>query len=912
MKYIIKLLCLFSFINIVWAENISVGFIYKQPPEEAFYLYDWLVVDPDNFSFEKLNEKFYIKNKKSKLFAYVSIGEIEPYRSYYKDIKKEWILGENKDWKTYIADLRNKGYMEFLINNVMSKLEKYDGFFFDTVDSYQAVLKKPEEIKAYQESIISFINEVKSKYSTKKIILNRGFEVVPYVKDKIDAVVAESLFYGLDTKSMYYKKQKEEEDRNWLLNQLSKIKELGLKVIVIDYVNPKDKKLQKEVAKKIYQYGFIPYVTDKFLQTLGTSIYQIIPRKILIPYNSSKTDPSYNEVHQNFQVFLEYLGFVPVLVDIKEIPKNYIGDEYAGVIVNLQPEEFSKEILAWIENQIKDGLKVFFLTLPYDEDFLSNVLKLKNIGTLSLFEKVDYKTYDYKYFEIKPENFGSIQKIVPFGNYKPVLSIYVGNKEFFPFAITDWGGYALENTFLFAGLDPALFVFNPVEIFKDVFKPSFPIPDVTTENGKRILISHIDGDAFFGVADFNPQKNLGEIIRDEILKVYKIPHTISIIEGEISPNGLYPDKSKNLESIAKSIFQLENVEPASHSFSHPYKWILLYEYFKHKDRNSYKEGIYNLNIKDYKFSLEREITDSIDYIDKNLLPPGKKVKVFLWTGDCVPPQEAIKLTYKYGIYNVNGGNTEISSKFPYFSLISSMGVNKGEYFQIYAPIQNENIYTDLWTYYNGYLNVISTFKLTDKPYRFKPLNIYYHFYSGQKISSLQALKEVYNYAISQDNNPMFLSEYAQRVLEFRNTVIAKDLVDNFVIRSEGNLKTVRFDKDIDIDIFKSEGILGYKKINNSIYVHLSNEGNSKIILSNEIPKFLLIDSNGQIVSYKKENDKIYFKLKSYLPLNFKILNKNCEVIVDPNKNYEIVKEKDIYEYKFKKEKEVNVEAYCKS
>ncbi len=910
MRYIIKLLCLFSLINIAWSENISVGFIYKQPPEEAFYLYDWLVVDPDNFSFEKLNEKFYIKNKKSKLFAYVSIGEVEPNRKYYKDIKKDWILGENKDWKTYIIDLRNKDCREFLIRNVLSNLENYDGFFFDTLDSYQLVLKKPEDIKAYEESIISFINQVKSKYPEKKIIINRGFEVVEYVKDKIDAVVAESLLYGLNTKNMTYKKQKEE-DTMWLLNQLNKIKQLGINVVVIDYIDPKDKKLQKEVAKKIYQYGFIPYVTDKYLQTLGTSIYQIIPRKILIPYNSSNLDPSYNVVHQNFQVFLEYLGFVPVLVDIKEIPKNYIGDEYAGVIIYLQSNEFSKEILDWIENQIKDGLKIFFLTLPSDENFLLNVLKLKSEGTVSLFEKVDYKNYDYKYFEIKPENFGSIEKIIPLSNYKPVLSMYVSNKEYVPFAITEWGGYAIEKTFLYTELDIARFVFNPVEIFEDVFKPYFPVPDVTTENGRRILTAHIDGDAFFGVADFNPQKNLGEIIRDEILKVYKIPHTISIIEGEISHDGLYPDKSEKLENIARSIFKLENVEPASHSFSHPFNWILLFEDSQHKNNNSHMEGIYNLNIKNYNFSIEREIIGSINYINKNLLPPEKKVKVFLWTGDCVPPKEAIKLTYESSVYNVNGGNTQISSKYPYFSLIAPMGVNKGEYFQIYTPIQNENVYTDLWKDYYGYVKVISTFELTDRPYRFKPMSIYYHFYSGQKINSLEALKKVYNYAISQENNPMFLSEYAQRVLEFRNTVVAKDLDDNFVIRGEGNLKTVRFDSDINIDIFKSEGVLGYKKINNSVYVHLSNEGKAKIILSNETPKFLFVDSNGQIASYKKENNKIYFKLKSYVPLSFKILNKNCKVIINPS-NYKIFKNKDNYEYQFKIEKEANVEAYCNS
>jgi len=908
MRYIIKLLCLFNLLfvfNLSHGKDLSVGFIYVEPPEEAFYLYDWLVVDPDNFSFEKLKEKYYIKNKKPKLFAYVSVGEIEPYRKYYKETDKSWIIGKNKDWKTYIADIRKKEYREFLINKVLKNLSKYDGFFFDTLDSYQIALK-PSEYKDYENALAEFIIQVKKTFPDKKIILNRGFEVVPQVKDYIDAVVAESLFYGLDTKTMKYKKMKEE-DIKWLLNKLNEIKNLGIKVIVIDYVDPKNKKLQKEVAKKIYENGFIPYVTDKDLKTLGTSIYQIIPRKIMILYNSKEFDAADNDLHRNFQAFLEYLGYVPVMYDInKWLPKDYIGDEYAGIL--LRQTEYSPEMLRWLKKQISDEIKVFFLSyIPSDEEFLS-FLGLKIEGNISIFDKVDFEPIGYDYFETKPE----IQPIpitTSQNNFKPILKAKINGKEFYPFVITDWGGYALEGTFLSEAGKNALFVFNPVEIFRDVFKPDFPAPDVTTENGNRILTAHIDGDAFFGVADFDPQKNLGEIIRDEIIEKYEIPHTVSIIEGEIASWGLYPDKSKKLEEIARSIFALENVEIASHSFSHPFKWRKLYELEK-ENKESNVEG-YSLSIKNYEFNLKREIIGSIDYINKNLAPENKKTKVFLWTGDCVPPKEALQLAYKIGVYNVNGGDTGINYQESFYTLIGPMGLNRDEYFQVYAPIQNENIYTNLWTDYYGYIKAISAFKLTDEKYRFKPISMYYHFYSGQKIASLKALKEVYDYALSQEINPMFLSEYAQRVLEFRNTVVAKDLEDNFVIRNEGNLKTVRFDKDVKIDILKSQNVVGYRKIHDSIYVHLTNNGDSKIFFSNDEPNFMVINSNSQIKFYEKDNESIKIKFEGYIPLTFKILNKNCKLNITPN-DYISKKDRNYYEFKFTKEKEVYLEAQCGS
>ncbi|MDM7274174.1 bifunctional glycoside hydrolase 114/ polysaccharide deacetylase family protein [Sulfurihydrogenibium azorense] len=908
MRFIIGLLCLFSFymglFSKSYGKDIAVGFIYREPPEEAFYLYDWLVVDPDNFSWEKFDEKFYIKNRKAKLIAYVSLGEIEPYRSYYKEIKKDWILGENKAWKTYIADIRNKEYQKFLIEKVIKNLDRFDGIFFDTLDSYQQVLK-PQEFKSYEDSMIDFLKEIRKKYSNKTILVNRGFEIADKVVGIVDGFVAESLFYGIDVKSMKYKKMSKE-DTQWLLDKLSQIKNLGFIVIVIDYVDPKNKKLAKEVAQKIYQLGFIPYVADKNLQTVGTSIYQLIPRKVLMFYDSKENDVAYSTIHRLYQLYVEYLGYIPVLQDIqKGLPDRFLADEYAGVLIRLSKVENEKRFIDWVKKQIDDGIKVFFLDyFPVSEDLLS-LLGINYYGIKSTFDKADILEKRYNYFEIEPD-FDSIPLVnVKEGN--PVLTIKVNSKAFVPFAITKWGGYALERSFLRIFGENELFVFDPVKVFRDIFNPDFPALDITTENGRRILTAHIDGDAFFGVADFEPSKTVGEIIRDKIIKKSNIPHTVSIIEGEISLEGLYPERSKYLEEVARSIFELDNVEIASHSFSHPFKWRKIEELSRNKNNT---EG-YNLPIKGYTFSLEREIIGSVNYINEKLAPKDKKVKVFLWTGDCVPSEEAIKLTYKLGIYNTNGGDTVIDSKNPFFSYIGPMGLNRDEYFQIYAPIQNENIYTDLWKDYYGYINVISTYKLTDKPYRFKPISIYYHFYSGQKLSSLKALDEVYSYALSQEVNPMFLSEYDQRVLEFRNTAICRDIRDDsIIIRGEGNLRTVRLDKDVKVDIFNSKGVVGFKKINDSTYIHLDNSGDYKLSYSDTLPNFYLIDSNGQIEDFKVEADKVKIRLKSYLPLEFRIFNRNCKVSIEP-KNYSLESgAKHIHEYRFKREKEAYVEAYC--
>lgn len=53
-------------------------------------------------------------------------------------------------------------------------------------------------MKKQQEGIITTIRAIKSKYPSARLIVNRGFEVLPEIKSLVDQVVAESLFNGWD------------------------------------------------------------------------------------------------------------------------------------------------------------------------------------------------------------------------------------------------------------------------------------------------------------------------------------------------------------------------------------------------------------------------------------------------------------------------------------------------------------------------------------------------------------------------------------------------------------------------------------------------------------------------------------------------------------------------------------------
>lgn len=884
---------------------LNVAFYYDEDaPEELLKAYDWIVVQPYSVDNETLLKY------KNKLFVYISINEIDEGNP--ENISKKWIIGQNKLWNSKIADIRDKEYQDYLLKKLINFSKKgFQNFFFDTLDSYKIAVKE-NEWKECEISLINFIKKVKKALPNSKIILNRGFEIIDKVSTDIDAVAAESLFYGYDGQR-YFKVS--ETDRNHLLNELRKIQSYKLPVIVIDYIKPEKFDLAKKIAKKIKELGFIPYITVKDLSIIGVSDIEIFKRKILVIYQS-KFDVAYSNAHRLLQMPIEGLGYIADLKTPDEALKiKYTFDRYAGIVVYLEQDilkDFEK-FHKWILDRIKNHNKILFLDyfgFPLQNKYLSP-LNLKIEENLSpSFENLEYKYVDKALanFETEPPAIVHTTELITSLKGTPVIELTNShNQKHQPVVITDWGGYILEN---FSYLEFNSYknnynfikwVINPFRILTKTLRlQTYPSPDFTTENGMRVLISHIDGDGAVSLSEINPEKFASEVIKDEILKKYKIPIGVSFIEGEIMPYGAYPQYSKKAINVAKSIFALPNVEPASHTFSHPYKWLKIFALAQEID--SIIPDDYNMEIPNYSFNLEREILGSIENLSK-LSPKNKPIKIIYWSGNCIPPEEGLKLAYEHGHLNINGGDTFITKDKPFISLISPTGLKRGKYYQIYAAAQNENVYTDGFSRnYWRYKKAIETFQLTDKPIRLKPIDIYYHFYSGAKLASLNAVKDVYNWALKQEIIPLKVSEYIKKVLDFYNTTVIKK-EDKWIIKTDGNIRTLRIDKSLGYpDLSLSKGVLGFYEYNNHRYIHLDGSGRYELVLNENPPKrFYLSQSNGRVIS-KKDN---LYNFKSYQPLKVKFANlKKCKV-----------KSKDRYfiknnTYQFDK-KEVTFKVECK-
>lgn len=875
-------------------------------------IHDYIILQPKHVDTASHGFDLY----KDRVYAYLSVGEVEKEQDIYSGIDKNFIIGENKIWKSKVVDVGSKRYQHFFFSRVIEPLRKkgFRNFFLDTLDSYTLVSKKASEKERMRKGLISLINEFHRKYPESKLIINRGFEIINEVHNSIEAVLFESLFKGLGGNDLQYTSVSAK-DRKWLLSEVKKIKKYNLPVIAVDYM-PLDKKESiQELIKKIESLNIIPYIADKHLLRYGYSSKKAFRREVLLLYDDTEflkpdDDKIFSTPFQHLSMPLEYMGYIPVLTPITSWKfKATDKDRYAAAVVwvtgtytSKNPKKFTDQVSSLYHNSIK--------MLILDSIDTSKHRKLLSLLGISAKELDTKKKAVLKYnkeifgFEAKPFA-PSYKTVFRVKNADPLCSILYGGEKSTISAVTPWGGYAFDGAVMLNIKKEDLWIANPFKLLTRTLRlESMPVPDVTTENGKRLLFSHIDGDAIMNRAEWNPKKFSGEVIYEQVLSKYKIPISVSIVEAEIAPYGLFPKISSRLEKIAKKIYALSNIEAATHTYSHPFVWG--------KIENGYLDKKYRLPVKDNNFSVDREIRGSLDFINKKLEPEGKSSRTLFWSGDCVPTKSVLEYVYKNNFLQMNGGDTTITYDKPWLTHIAPLGIRRGNYYQVFTGAENENVYTNDWHGpFWGYRKVIQTFELTNAPRRYKPIDIYYHFYSASKRASLKSLKRVYDWAISQDANPIFASEYIPKVMDFYDIAIGRE-ENGWIVTGARSLKTLRVPAKQYVDYNFSKGIVGDKKYLDQRYLHLSGGDTDVLRLSSEDDgTSRLLDANGMLKFYSKSKNNIRMGLVSSIPLNARFfIADGCRLDIVPAADKRDVNGSKITVF-YNKVKDANVTISCK-
>ena len=605
-----------------------------------------------------------------------------------------------------------------------------------------------------------------------------------------------------------------------------------------------------------------------------------VKRTIISFYEQFKNpdiqDPFFLRQHQMAEMPLNHLGLKVIHRPIRSsLPTDAEMKDVRGILtwfVNdhavLKPDEYC----SWVLKHMKRGVKLVILG---KFGFISKKSQAMTDKCTQVFNLLG-ATYDGNefnnpyFFEItkkEPDMVEFERKLLLTENltYNQITPINPSVKTYLEIKRTDSadsqssliftsknGGFAQNSFVIYINkeLVKRHWRINPFKFFAEGFGvKNMPIPDTTTVNGKRLFYSHIDGDGIFNVSLIDQKSYSGEIALTEVLEKYNtLPITVSIITGYLE----YPEyKSKREIALYKNIFSLKNVEAASHGHAHPLVWA----------ENKLALQVPNYNYTD-KFEIQGSVALIRNFLAKNKIE--KPVDVFLWTGDCQPTYQQLKITNNFGLMNVNGGDTRFDRRFDSYSFVMPIGIIKNDMIQIYSSNSNENTYTNDWEGpYYGFNLAPETFLNTEKPIRIKPINIYYHFYSAERQAALLALQKTYDYAANQDSFSIFVSEYYKIARSFFDTKIFQHK-DGYKIISKG-IKTIRFDNEKrNVDLSRSTHVLGYKHFQNSLYVHLDESNEHTIFLTQNSPqKPYIIDASFWINNFKNHKDMIEFSKKGW-------------------------------------------------
>ena len=584
-------------------------------------------------------------------------------------------------------------------------------------------------------------------------------------------------------------------------------------------------------------------------------------RRILALFDSAeKRDmaPGTNDVHLRMEKPLNWLGMT---VDHWDVNQRPLPDatRYRAIIVWLIDDRMLKptEYLRWIRKALRNGVRLVVI------DGLGAGLNPTGKATDWEAVKATYREFGFEpddsveptnnpfiidSTDHKPERFGFETRIPPkdiaFTRMVPVdkrVRVWrsvrrsdVGKSEGAAIAVGPRGGLALDFRYMVRiterpfylmmwDVDPFAFMEASLDC-RDTLRP-----DVTTVCGARAAYSHIDGDGLNNMTLDIPGKPrfAGEVILEEVLRRFPVPVTAGPIachvDLKLRTREGKPLATPALVGLVRKILSPPNIQPGCHGYAHPLHWAKGIPYFRWKG---------------YRFSAAFETTEAMRKI--NSIVPGsrRRVEIFLWTGDCMPTEEALAECERMGVANLNGGDARYDNKYRSITNIAPLYRTVGPYRHIYASAQNENTYTGLWTRnFGGYRAVIQTFKRTESPRRLLPVNIYYHFYSGERLAALRAVQTAYRWALEQPLCWIHAAEYARSVKGFITARCGRTDDGGYWIEDFGPCPTARLDHCLkNVDMERATGVIGFTHHAGSLYVSLAPVKRAAFRLCAEKPK----------------------------------------------------------------------------
>ncbi len=333
-------------------------FYASNPPVELLDQFQRVIVEADNI---KPDELALLKRNGTRVFAYLSVGEVSPTRKWFKQVQPDWILGRNNVWDSEVLDMANPQWQQFMLDQLVEPLVKrgFDGLFLDTLDSFYLYTKTPEERQQQAKALATILKTIKQRYPKLGLIANRGFDAMPAIAPLLEAVVVESLYASWDNAKKVYQPA-DPEGRIWLLKQIQGLQhDYGMEIIVIDYLPPGSRQEARRLAMRLREKGFVPWISTPALNSVGVGLVEPAPQTFLLLYDSKQDGQRPLEIPalRTVQTVLQQHGYALKLHDNQSgLPQGVLRGRYAGIMVTPAAQNKDAAWQTWLQQQQDDGI----------------------------------------------------------------------------------------------------------------------------------------------------------------------------------------------------------------------------------------------------------------------------------------------------------------------------------------------------------------------------------------------------------------------------------------------------------------------------------------------------------------------------------------------------------------------------
>lgn len=220
-----------------------------------------------------------------KVLAYLSIGEAENYRPYWKRTwtgtgAPAWLLGENPEWKgNFRVKYWHADWQRLMLEQVDAAMARgFDGVYLDIVDGFETFERKgrdfeddrinPETRQSFRRDMVDWVKILAARTRTKRpdalVIPQNGAQLLAHADfvDAISGIGIEDLFTDGNA-------AQPRDHTDYVIDFLKRLHPSGKPVLVIEY--PRNTSRQTLCRKGATERGYTLLLTDRDLKTLGQS-----------------------------------------------------------------------------------------------------------------------------------------------------------------------------------------------------------------------------------------------------------------------------------------------------------------------------------------------------------------------------------------------------------------------------------------------------------------------------------------------------------------------------------------------------------------------------------------------------------------------------------------------------------------